>query len=744
MKISSFNLLLIQFLFFISSILYAQWELRYPDIPSDQINDIEFLNENVGFAVNSGGSILMTTDGGETWKIKAHYQRNTFSEIKFINSETGFAISPHSYIDDDISFVFTTDGGLTWHQSNTYMGDALTFLPVSESSILKSSINEGTISKLDNFFGNWEEVYRIPFFMDTDVSVPYGDIVQFTHLLSGRILALGSSWRAKNSGVISDSLSFILKSDDLGNSWDTLWCDLPYTCQAFSFINDSIGWLGAEGDRIYKTNNGGVKWSLQYEDTLENFPIKSISSPDNSNIFAVDGNGRVIYSANGGLEWEYSQVGQAKDYPFKINFLNSTKGFLAGLDSTSYNFWVTNDGGKNWERVSKSIRGNLRKIDFVSEHIGMGVGDNCIYKTKDGGRIWNVSYSSQLEYFSGLDMLDSLNVWAVSYDSLYKTTDGGKSWSSIRLNDQIRLMRGVQFLDKDVGIIYEVWEKDSVYNYVTTDGGKIWKQYPINNNQFVTSFNKMKFTDPGHLWFANQYGVWVSKDTARTWEFNKIENSFYAFDFLDSLYGWVSLGQFRKMAYTTDGGISWTDVEKPYPFQPEDVFIYGEGSYMGNGIFSLVSGYGGSLVRFQKGESFVSQIPTYTGNPLYSFASFRSGNLLHIWVAGSGMTVLHYEDYVSDVNESKIKKELSYNLSQNYPNPFNPSTIISYSIPKESFVDLKVFDILGREIAELVKEQKAAGKYSVQFDGTNLSSGVYFYSITAGNYHQTKKMILTK
>ncbi len=66
-------------LFYLSnfSILYAQWELRYPDIPTDQINDILFLNETVGFAVNSGGSILMTTDGGETWKIKAHYQRNT-------------------------------------------------------------------------------------------------------------------------------------------------------------------------------------------------------------------------------------------------------------------------------------------------------------------------------------------------------------------------------------------------------------------------------------------------------------------------------------------------------------------------------------------------------------------------------------------------------------------------------------------------------------------------------------------
>ena len=136
------NITLIRFfliLFLLSdlSVLHAQWELRYPDIPTDQINDITFLDATKGFAVNSGGSILMTTNGGETWIIKAHYQRNTFSEIKFIDSKIGFAISPHSYVGDDISFVFTTDGGLSWSQSDTYMGDALTFLPISESSIIK-------------------------------------------------------------------------------------------------------------------------------------------------------------------------------------------------------------------------------------------------------------------------------------------------------------------------------------------------------------------------------------------------------------------------------------------------------------------------------------------------------------------------------------------------------------------------------------------------------------------------------
>ena len=85
-----------------------------------------------------------------------------------------------------------------------------------------------------------------------------------------------------------------------------------------------------------------------------------------------------------------------------------------------------------------------------------------------------------------------------------------------------------------------------------------------------------------------------------------------------------------------------------------------------------------------------------------------------------------------------------YKLFNNYPNPFNPSTTISYTIPKGEKVVIKVYDILGREISKLVNEQKTAGKYFVKFEGSTLSSGIYFYTINAGSYHQTKKMLLIK
>jgi hypothetical protein len=85
-----------------------------------------------------------------------------------------------------------------------------------------------------------------------------------------------------------------------------------------------------------------------------------------------------------------------------------------------------------------------------------------------------------------------------------------------------------------------------------------------------------------------------------------------------------------------------------------------------------------------------------------------------------------------------------YALHQNYPNPFNPSTQISYGLTKATHVSLKVFDLLGREVAILVDEIHPAGTHSATFDGSNFPSGIYFYHLQAGDFTMTKKMVLLK
>jgi hypothetical protein len=99
-------------------------------------------------------------------------------------------------------------------------------------------------------------------------------------------------------------------------------------------------------------------------------------------------------------------------------------------------------------------------------------------------------------------------------------------------------------------------------------------------------------------------------------------------------------------------------------------------------------------------------------------------------------------------------KPSNFILSQNYPNPFNPTTIINYSLPKSRLVTIKIYDMLSREVRTLVKTDKSAGNYSVQFSAngesgsgrneSNLSSGIYFYRMQSGSFSQTKKLILLK
>ena len=97
----------------------------------------------------------------------------------------------------------------------------------------------------------------------------------------------------------------------------------------------------------------------------------------------------------------------------------------------------------------------------------------------------------------------------------------------------------------------------------------------------------------------------------------------------------------------------------------------------------------------------------------------------------------------SDVVEVEVIPD-QYELSQNYPNPFNPSTKISWQSPVASHQTLKVYDVLGNEVATLVNEEKPAGSYEVEFDASSLASGIYFYRLQSGSFNQTKKMILMK
>lgn len=145
------------------------------------------------------------------------------------------------------------------------------------------------------------------------------------------------------------------------------------------------------------------------------------------------------------------------------------------------------------------------------------------------------------------------------------------------------------------------------------------------------------------------------------------------------------------------------------------------------------------------GDSFV--VLTTTGSVSDSFMTANSQSGLYISVKYKSNNVTVHIDSVGvlDVEEINNGETVTgFELSQNYPNPFNPSTRIRFSIPESAYTTLKVYSILGQEVATLINEQKSSGVYEVSFDGLNLSSGTYIYKIQAGDFVQIKKMILLK
>ena len=118
------------------------------------------------------------------------------------------------------------------------------------------------------------------------------------------------------------------------------------------------------------------------------------------------------------------------------------------------------------------------------------------------------------------------------------------------------------------------------------------------------------------------------------------------------------------------------------------------------------------------------------GNP--SSINFDYGN----WILKSS------QFNITDVKD--LSSPFQYELKQNYPNPFNPATTIDFQLPDDEFTILKVYDINGREVSTLVDEYKSKGKYKIKFHPTNLSSGIYYYSLRAGNFFKTHKMLFLK
>jgi len=161
------------------------------------------------------------------------------------------------------------------------------------------------------------------------------------------------------------------------------------------------------------------------------------------------------------------------------------------------------------------------------------------------------------------------------------------------------------------------------------------------------------------------------------------------------------------------------------------------------GYYYISSWHTSSIHKFDSVFSNPSEIIyTHSGDPVDISYNSIDDILAVPLMNANAVVFLNVAPVSVDKEETSLIQE--FELNQNYPNPFNPSTKIIFSVPQISNVVLKVYDILGNKIATLVDAEKLAGNYEIEFDGKNLTSGIYFYKLIAGSFVQTKKMILLK
>jgi hypothetical protein len=436
--------------------------------------------------------------------------------------------------------------------------------------------------------------------------------------------------------------------------------------------------------------------------------------------------GRAVYTADGGVNWFQSVVPESLRAIVVLRFV----GWGAALALGAYNL-----PGMQRHRAARSNMPfaygydrylRLLGIDGTASYRGYAL------KSTNGGQTWfqygtlpnNVSYlvgasfvTSQLGYATG-------DTAALGGPCVLKTTNGGLSWNELAIPDSIVYLRDISFVDSVLGVAvgYMATDSVSVHGIIirTTDGGTTWtlKHLPAVNNFTSVSFSN------------ELVGYAAGPSNA------------------DSVHPVQGL-----LYKTTDAGESWTEVQ----FAGADSIIVSHVTFARGTDVGVVYGYGDSrdtsrnvfIARTTNaGESWSLQTVTVASPKMLLEGGILLTALDGYLTGGDVLTssvILHTSNGgFNDVGKWGKGFPRTQKLEQNFPNPFNPTTTVSFAMSHSSFVTLRVYDLLGREVATLVNGLEEPGFKSVTWDASNVPSGLYFYRLTTEVFTETKRLLLIK
>jgi photosystem II stability/assembly factor-like uncharacterized protein len=394
-----------------------------------------------------------------------------------------------------------------------------------------------------------------------------------------------------------------------------------------------------------------------------------------------------------------------------VHFIDSLYGWAVGDSGTIIH---TSNGGNNWDLQNSNTLNRISDVFFLNRNLGWASSWNTstfpfgtlILKTTNGGQTWTGEpYPKDNIFIQCILYLDSLNGWMGGKPhALVSTSDGGLKWKQAYIDSTTLAflpIHNIKFLNSLYGYACGGVREFAGVIWKTTNGGDRWVAIepmfaapdPVQQIHIIDEINLMGV---GGDLEVTGVGVIRTTDGGNFWEYESIGIPGIAIDldFRNEYEAWAPVPSGQSLVYSLDAGTSWTEIPAP------------ERSAIADLVFP---------------------------DSLHGFAVGKKG------------AIIKYKPPV--VNSVNVIEELvpgSFKLYQNYPNPFNPKTVIKYSISQDGFVKLDIFNSLGEKITSLVDENKKAGIYKINFSASELTSGIYFYKLQAGDNIETKKMILLK
>jgi len=381
---------------------------------------------------------------------------------------------------------------------------------------------------------------------------------------------------------------------------------------------------------------------------------------------------------------------------------------------------ISTDAGETWQRTKgpETDVGAIKVDPFDSKRIYVSVygrddESNDIWMTTDGGETWDTLF-----YGRGypvpiveIDPVDLRTVYVgVGPSSIRRSIDRGETWESVITppTPSPNFLNALAIAPSNDSVLYLAYVSGL---FKSTDKGNSWTQLPLkpgywgisciavdpNNTDVVYAAVYSRGLPPG--------GIFKSTDGGLTWE--EKNNG------LDS----------------TNWDISSLLIE---PEKSETVFV---GAYTTKGTVDTIG-------VFRTTDGANSWKPFDDGIP--GGISVLIFDNIHNRLFGGAIGIYFTDSVITSIEKYTTTIPKKFILYQNYPNPFNGTTIIKYELPKRAFVNLALYDVLGRKVKTIINENKEPGKYKSKLEGGDLSSGIYFYRLQSGSFISTKKMLLLK